>query len=224
MISPTLACADYLNLGQDIKELDRARVDFFHIDIMDGHYVPNLCLNLDFIRAVRSMSKTPMDVHLMVTNPFEYIDILANEGIEYLSAHLNFLKDRTREFIDKVRDKGMKVGLVVSPEDEIEDVIAYLKDIDLVLVMFVKPGFSGQSFMSENLLKTKFLDKIRRDENLDFIIEADGGVGWENVDILVANGVDLNVAGVFAVFGQEGGIYQSSIDFSDRSKSRFFGK
>lgn len=223
MISPTLACVNYLHIDKDIRELDKGGVDFFHIDIMDGHYVPNLCINFDFIKAVRSISDTQMDVHLMVSNPFDYLDNLATEGVSYISAHINLLRDESSKFIEEVHKRNIKVGLAISPEDDIKQILPYIDKLDLVLLMFVKPGFAGQKFMPDILSKVEYLNNLRLANGLDFIIEADGGVGWDNVDILAKKGVDLCVAGVFAVFGQDEGIEKSVVAFRKRAKSLYYG-
>lgn len=216
MISPTLACADCLHLADDLREMDRAGVDFYHIDIMDGHFVPNLCLNLDTVKAIRSVSKTPMDVHLMVTNPMDYLDRLGESGVEYTAAHIGALDD-PEGFIAAVEARGMKPGLVLSPEDDTDAVLPYLDRLGLVLVMGVRPGFSGQSFRPETLTKLHALSKVKRERDLSFLLEVDGGIGWDNIDACREAGADLAVAGVFAVFGQKMGLYEACVDFRKRT-------
>lgn len=213
MISPTLACANYLQLQNDIEVMDRAGADFYHMDIMDGHYVPNICLNFEFIRAVKSVTRTPMDVHLMVSNPMDYVKRLSDCGVEYVCAHSDVLKDNVEYFIDKVHKHNMKAGLVLSPEDSADSIRPYLKDVEYVLVMCVKPGFAGQTFMEEMLPKVEELKKMREREHLNFLIEVDGGVGWENIRKLKAAGVDVAVAGMFAIFGQEESLYDATVRF-----------
>ena len=215
MISPTLACANYLQLQKDIEDMDRAGVDFYHIDIMDGHYVPNICLNFEFIQAVKSVTRTPLEVHLMVNNPLDYVGRLAGCGVGYVCAHMNVLNDNAEYFIDKVKKHSMKAGLVLSPEDDVQMVRPYLKDIAYVLVMCVKPGFSGQAFREDMLHKVEALSRIRSKERLDYLIEVDGGIGWENIRQVKQAGADVAVAGLFAIFGQDVSLYEATVRFRE---------
>ena len=203
MISPTLACADWLNLEKEIRIMDKAGVDFYHIDIMDGHYVPNLCFNLDILKGIRSISDTPVDVHLMVTNPMDYIDKLAELSVELCCTHQDCCDD-IPAFLDKLEENGIKKGLAVSPDVEIEDILPYIERLDYVLMMFVKPGFSGQKFQEQILEKLLKLDMIRCERGLELMIEADGGVSWNNAASLVENGTDMLVSGVFASLDRKG--------------------
>ena len=220
MIAPTLACANYLELQKDIEAMDRAGTEFYHIDIMDGHYVPNVCLNFEFIEAVRSVSTTPMDVHLMVTNPMDYIGRLSDCGVQYVSAHADVLREDVEYFIQKVHKYNMKAGVALAPEDTVEQVIPYLKKLDYVLVMFVKPGFAGQSFQEAQLTKVEQLRRLREEQKLSFLIEADGGIGWDNIGRLKEAGVDIAVAGVFAVFDQKETLYESTVKFRNLSNEQ----
>lgn len=217
MISPTLACANYLQLQKDIEEMDRAGVDFYHIDIMDGHYVPNICLNLEYIQAVKSVTRTPLEVHLMVNNPMDYVKRLAACGVDYVCAHINVLNDNAEYFIDKVQKHNMKAGLVLSPEDSVRNIRPYLKEIAYVLVMCVKPGFSGQPFMEEMLHKVEELDRIRKEDHLNYLIEVDGGIGWVNIKQVRLAGADVAVAGLFAIFGQDESLYEATVRFRNAS-------
>ncbi len=218
MISPTLACADYLHLENDIRDMDRAGVDFYHIDIMDGHFVPNLCLNFDMVKAIRSISSTPMDVHLMVTNPMDYVDRLAELQVEYACAHVGALPDPAA-FLSALRDRGIRPGLVLSPEDGVERVEPYLDRAALVLVMGVKPGFSGQRFLPETLDKLHKLSALKKEKDFSFLLEVDGGIGWDNIRACTQAGAELAVAGVFAVFGQEDmGLYEACVRFREETE------
>lgn len=217
MISPTLACANYLQLQKDIEEMDRAGVEFYHIDIMDGHYVPNLCLNFEIIDAIRSITRTPLEVHLMVSNPLDYVKRLRDSGVDYVGAHIDVLGDNAEYFIDKVLRHGMKAGLVLSPEDRVESIAAYLDQLEYVLVMCVKPGFSGQMFNDQVLVKIRQLGQIREKHDYRFLIEADGGIGWDNIKALKLAGMDVAVAGMFAIFGQDETLYEAAVRFREES-------
>lgn len=202
MIAPTLACADWLHLGQEVAVMDAAGVDSYHIDIMDGHYVPNLCFNLDILRQLRGASPTPVDVHLMVTDPLSYLDRLAQERVELACTHLDCCDPAA--FLKALEERKIKKGLALSPEDGVERIEPYLERLDYVLVMFVKPGFSGQKFQPEQLKKLAALDKLRCERDLPLMLEVDGGVGWDNAEALAENGADLMVSGVFASLDRQG--------------------
>lgn len=219
MIAPTLACADWLNLQEEIHIMDRAGVDSYHIDIMDGHYVPNLCFNLDILAAIRRVSATPVDVHLMVTNPLDYVDRLAACQVQLACTHLDSWGD-PGEFLDALEDRGIRKGLALSPEDGVERLEPWLERLDYVLVMFVKPGFSGQPFRPELLGKLTQLDALRRSRGLPFLIEVDGGVSWENAGDIVKNGADLLVSGAFASLDRQGDLGERTAAFRALSASR----
>lgn len=203
MITTTLACADYLHLEEDIRALDRGSSDWFHIDIMDGQFVPNLCLNFDMVKAIRNISTTPMDVHLMVNNPLDYVDIMARNGIEAACTHMN-TRDSIDAFLDALEERGIKKGIALAPDDPAEMVLPYLPRLDFVLLLFVKPGFSGQQFRREILEKLDELAAARKTCGREFVIEADGGVGFDNAEELISRGADLLVAGAFANYDGQG--------------------
>lgn len=218
MITTTLACADYLHLADDIRALDQGGSDWFHIDIMDGHFVPNLCLNFDIVKAVRSISKTPMDVHLMVKNPMAYVDLMVRHGIEAACTHLN-TEDSIEAFLEALEAHGIKKGIALAPDDPVEEVLPYLPRLDFVLLLFVKPGFSGQAFKPEVLAKLDVLAEAREVGGRDFIIEADGGVGFDNAQELIARGADLLVAGAFANYDKKGALDERTAQFRAISQS-----
>ncbi len=219
MIAPTLACADWLNLREEIRVMDAAGVDSYHIDIMDGHFVPNLCFNLDILAAIRQCSPTPVDVHLMVTNPLDYVERLAACGVHLACTHLDSLEDPS-EFLDALEARGIKKGLALSPEDGVERLEPWLERLDYVLVMFVAPGFSGQLFRPELLGKLRDLDSLRQRRNLPFLIEVDGGISWENAGAIVKNGADLLVSGVFASLDRQGDLGERTAAFRVLSNHR----
>lgn len=210
MISLSLACIDYLHVEQQILELERANVDLYHIDIMDGHFVPNLCLNYDLIEQIRTISRTPMDVHLMVNNPLEHITRLTDLKIEYACCHISACKN-PGEFLSALRANGTKCGFALSPDDNINVLLPYLTRLDYVLLLFVTPGFAGQNFNPAVLTKLAKLNQIRKEQNLRFLIMADGGVGWDNVTEVAAAGADIIVAGKFTVFSDENTLYADSV-------------
>ncbi len=212
MISPTLACVDYLHIEQEIREMNRAGVEFFHIDIMDGHFVPNLCLNFDMVEQIASISNTPFDVHLMVKNPMDYIERMTQCGVAYACTHLDTCPE-PGAFLDALRRNGIKAGFALAPDEDFERLLPYLGSVDYILLLFVQPGFSGQELLSRIRDRLRRLDELRRQGNYHFLIEADGGVGWDNAHDLAACGADILVAGAFAVFGQPNGLYESCVRF-----------
>lgn len=217
-MAPTLACADWLNLEKEIALMDQAGVDFYHIDLMDGHYVPNLCFNLDQLRAIGTVSKTPLDVHLMVTNPLDYVERLAACGTERACAHLDSCRE-PGAFLDALEKRGIKKGLALSPKDGVEEVRPWLGRLDYVLVMLVVPGFSGQQSRPELFDKVAELDRLRRAEGLSFLIEVDGGVSWGNAKALVERGADVLVSGVFASLDRRGELGERTRLFRACSRS-----
>ncbi len=206
MISPSIACANYLKLYDDITELDRAKVDLFHIDIMDGHLVPNICLNFDIVKQVSTISQIPTDVHLMVTNPFDYIDIMKERNVKYACTHLSSVESPL-DFLSAVRSAGMLAGIVINPDEDIEQLLPILPNCDYILVMGVKPGFSGQKFMPIAFDNVSWLKAHRDELGLDFLIEIDGGLDFELSRTAMLKGADIVVGGVFSVFNQPEGIY-----------------
>lgn len=212
MITTTLACSNYLCLEKDIRALDQGGSDWFHIDIMDGHFVPNLCLNFDMVTAIRSISSTPMDVHLMVKNPLEYVEIMARNGIEASCTHMD-TDDDIEQFLNALEKHGIKKGIALAPKDPVEEIFPYLPYLDFVLLLYVEPGFSGQQFKPEILKKLDTLAARREEQNLDFVIEADGGVGWHNAEELIARGTDLLVAGAFANYDGKGPLECRTAEF-----------
>lgn len=212
MITTTLACADYLHLEEDIRALDRAGSDWFHIDIMDGHFVPNLCLNFDIVRAIRTISETPMDVHLMVNNPLKYVEVMAKSGVEAACTHLN-TDDSVHEFLEALEEHGIRKGIALAPGDPAEAAIPFLSKIDFVLLLFVNPGFSGQQFQPEVLKKLEVIAAARKVCDRQFIIAADGGVSFENAGELIGRGADMLVAGAFANYDGRAPLYERTKEF-----------
>ncbi len=212
MISPTLACANFLNLAEDIATMDRVGMDFYHIDLMDGNYVPNFCLNFDYIKAVRSISSTPMDVHIMAINPHDHIERLASLGVEYITTHIDAINS-IDGWINAVHSAGAKAGVALKLEDDVNEILPFLGSLDLVLVMGVAPGFAGQKFNPAALEKIRKLSAEKNNNGFSFITEIDGGIGWDNVCDCMASGCDLVVAGALAIFGQQDSLYDCTTQF-----------
>lgn len=200
----SLACARQLHMSKDINALIQGGMNIMHIDIMDGHNVPNLCMNFDQIREINKEfgDKVVLDVHFMVTNPYDYLDRLENLNAEYVSIPPNIVED-FNDFVDKVHSKGMKVGLVINPNIKIDEYQKIYNKIDLIVIMAIVPGDYGHSFDENTYQKVKDLVEIRNKNNFNYIISIDGGIDLEKGKKLQEIGADMLVMGVFSVFRQE---------------------
>lgn len=211
-ISPTLACADYLNLGRDIKILESSSVDSFHLDVMDGNFVPNYCLNWDYIRQVRAYTKLPLDLHLMVTYLERDISYALDAGIDSISFHCEATIAPIR-ILQMIRKEGRKAGLAINPATDISRLLSMLPHVNFILLMGVEAGFSGQPFMESTYQRIEFLDSYRQEHSLPFLIEVDGGLTTESAIGCVQKGADILVAGALCIFGQEGGLKHATDQF-----------
>ena len=195
-LAPSLLSANFINLKEDLKILETEKVDLLHLDVMDGHFVPNLSFGLPFIKAVRQESNIPLDVHLMISNPEIYLKRYIEAGAARLSFHIEACTNPS-PLISTIQTEGAKAGLALNPETPLENIEPFLKDLDFVLVMSVRPGFGGQKYISSVEDKIIRLDKLRRKkktkESLEIAI--DGGIGPENIASLAKLGVDIFVAG-----------------------------
>jgi len=188
-IAPSILSADFSNLEKEIKKVEKAGADYIHIDVMDGHFVPNITMGPLVVKAVKKCSKLPLDVHLMIENPDKYIESFAKAGADIITIQVEASTDITRD-IELIKKHGAKPGLVVNPETAIDKVFPYLDKIDMVLVMSVHPGFAGQKFMAEVLPKIKQLR-----EKTDIEIEIDGGISLETAPLAIQAGANVLVAG-----------------------------
>ncbi len=183
-ISPSILSADFSQLGNEIKRLEEGGADLIHVDVMDGHFVPNLTIGPPVIKALKKNCSIKFDVHLMISPVHKYIDAYADAGADIITIHPEATDDLSAS-IKKIKDLGKKVGVSLNPETKVSIIKDHLEQIDLVLIMSVNPGFGGQKFMPEVLNKIKELKNIQKEKNLDFDIEIDGGINFENSKIAI---------------------------------------
>ncbi|RIL73065.1 ribulose-phosphate 3-epimerase [Staphylococcus devriesei] len=195
-IYPSLLSADFLNLNEEIIALETAGVDGLHFDVMDGQYVPNISIGLPILDAVRSATKLPIDVHLMISNPENYIETFAEHGADMISVHVEATPHIHRA-LQMIKNANKKAGVVINPGTPVETIMPVLEIIDYVLVMTVNPGFSGQTFIEACASKVKLLRDLKQSLNLQFDIEVDGGINDRTIDLCAENGATMFVTGSY---------------------------
>ena len=209
-ISPSILSADFSQLGNEIKKLSDAGADMIHVDVMDGHFVPNLTIGPPVIKDLKKYSSIPFDVHLMISPVHKYIEAYAEAGADIITIHPE-ATDNLQESIDKISELNKKVGVSLNPKSKINLIEKYLDQIDLVLIMSVNPGFGGQKFMPEVLEKIKELVQIREAKNLKFDIEIDGGINFDNSKLAIEAGANILVSGT-TIFKSNDGNIKKNID------------
>ena len=208
-ISPSILSADFSKLGNEIQNLEKAKADLIHIDVMDGHFVPNITIGPEVISKLRKYTKLPFDVHLMISPVHNFIKNFAEAGADIITIHPE-ATNNLENSINEIKSFNKKVGISLNPETPVEKVIPILHLIDLVLVMSVNPGFGGQKFMPETLEKVKVLRKVIDKKKLKTEIEIDGGINIENSKTAIKAGVDIIVSGT-TIFKANGGDLKKNI-------------
>ena len=209
-ISPSILSADFSQLGSEIRKLEQGGADLIHVDVMDGHFVPNLTIGPPVIKNLRKYTKLPFDVHLMISPVHEYIENYANAGADIITIHPE-ATENLKESISLIKKFGKKVGVSLNPKTEIKTLIDEIHNINLVLVMSVNPGFGGQKFMPEVLDKIKELKRIKDKNQYHFDIEVDGGINFSNSKIVLEAGADILVSGT-TVFKENDGNIKTNIE------------
>ena len=208
-IAPSILSSDFAHLADEIAAIEQAGADMVHVDVMDGHFVPNLTIGPPIVEAIRKVTKLPLDVHLMMTNPDDFIGEFAKAGADYLTVHVEACPHLHRT-VQSIKEKGLKAGVTLNPATPLASVEAILPDADLLLIMSVNPGFGGQRFIPGVLDKIRRARVMIRQTGRTILLEVDGGVKADNAGAIVNAGADILVAGS-AIFEAPGGNYRRAI-------------
>jgi len=209
-ISPSILSADFSQLGNEIRKLEEGGADMIHVDVMDGHFVPNLTIGPPVIKALKKHSSVLFDVHLMISPVHDYIEAYSDAGADIITIHPE-ATNNLKSSILKIKELKKKVGVSLNPGTQIDTIIDFLDQIDLVLIMSVNPGFGGQKFMPEVLTKVKELKKIQKEKGLDFDIEIDGGINFDNAKTVIDAGANILVSGT-TIFKSNNGDIKKNIE------------
>lgn len=195
IVSPSILSADFANLERDIKLVERNGADWIHVDVMDGHFVPNITIGIPVVKSIKKVTILPLDVHLMIENPEKYIEDFANAGADILTFHYEAVKkENIKPLITNIKNLGVKAGLSIKPKTQPEEILEFLPDLNLVLVMTVEPGFGGQKFMADCAEKIKV---IKQHATQNLFIQVDGGINAETGEICTKYGANSLVAGSY---------------------------
>ena len=209
-ISPSILSADFSQLGNEIKRLEEGGADMIHVDVMDGHFVPNLTIGPPVIKALKKQCSIKFDVHLMISPVHKYIEAYSNAGADIITIHPE-ATDNLENSISKIKSLNKKVGVSLNPNSKIDLIVNHLEKIDLVLIMSVNPGFGGQKFIPEVLDKVRQLKKIQSEKNMSFDIEIDGGINFDNCQLAIKAGANILVSGT-TVFKSNNGDIKKNIN------------
>jgi|TARA_B100000953_G_C17975780_1_gene407544 ribulose-phosphate 3-epimerase len=209
-ISPSILSANFSQLGNEIKKLEQGGADMIHVDVMDGHFVPNLTIGPPVIKSLRNYTKLPFDVHLMISPVHKYIKDYANAGADIITIHPE-ATENLQDSIDHIKSFNKKIGISLNPDTKLNIIENILNQVDLILVMSVYPGFGGQKFMPEIVEKIKKLKNLKEEKNFNFDIEVDGGINFDNSKIVIEAGANILVSGT-TIFKENNGNIKKNID------------
>jgi len=226
LISPSILASDFARLGEEVREVEKAGCDLIHLDVMDGHFVPNLTVGPPLVKAIRKHSSLVFDTHLMITDPMKYIKSFVDAGADHITFHVETqTSDETIKIIQAIRDAGCTAGISLKPKTPADAVLPFLDKVDLVLVMTVEPGFGGQSFMADMIPKVKTIREYIEKNSLKVHLEVDGGIDASNVSLIAGAGANMIVAGT-SVFrnpagyaGAIAGLHAAQTDFDKACKA-----
>jgi ribulose-phosphate 3-epimerase len=194
LIAPSMLSADFLKLGSEIEMINNSDADWFHLDVMDGRFVPNITFGMPIIAAMKKLARKPFDVHLMIVEPEKYFEAFAKAGADILSVHVEVSPHLHRN-LQAIKSLGLKAGVAINPHTPVSMLAEVINDIDVVCMMSVNPGFGGQSFIEHTITKIRQLKQIIAERDASTLIEIDGGVTLDNAEIIIKNGADVLVAG-----------------------------
>ncbi len=200
-LAPSILSADFGNLLDDIRKIEEGGADYIHVDVMDGHFVPNISFGAPVMKSMNGKTKLPYDVHLMIENPDQYIADFVTPQTEFITVHQEASRHLHRT-IQNIKSHGVKAGVSINPATPVSSLECVLEDVDLILVMSVNPGFGGQKFIPSTLEKVRQLSELKKEKKMQFLIEIDGGINLDNAKMVMDAGVEIAVAGS-AVFGAE---------------------
>ncbi|MBX5318036.1 ribulose-phosphate 3-epimerase [Staphylococcus caprae] len=195
-VLPSLLSVDFLNLKEELDQLEKANVDGLHFDVMDGQFVPNISIGIPLLDAVKSYSNLPIDVHLMIEQPEKYIKLFAEHGADMISVHVE-ATPHIHSAIEEIKQLNKKAGVVINPGTPVETILPVLSNVDYVLVMTVNPGFGGQSFIEQCINKIEQLNQLKHENNLTFDIEVDGGINDQTSKVCIERGATMLVTGSY---------------------------
>lgn len=193
-LSPSILSANFMELGNEIKILEKMQVPYLHVDVMDGIFVPNISIGMPVIKSIKKYTNLTIDAHFMITQPERYIDNFIDLGCDIINFHFE-ATNKHNEIIEKVKSCGKKVGMTIKPKTDYTEILPYLHKLDLVLVMSVEPGFGGQKFIEDSLSKVKAIRQYIINNNLNCELEIDGGIKLENIEKVIEAGADVIVVG-----------------------------
>lgn len=195
LIAPSILSADFAKMGEEVESLQNSGADMIHIDVMDGVFVPNITMGIKMVKDIAKRTTLPLDTHLMIVEPWKYVEQFAKAGSDYITVHYEACKDRLKQTLDEIKSFDAKCGLVINPDTPVEKVASLIPECDMVLVMSVSPGFGGQKFIDSVLPKIQEISTIISNTNKEILLEVDGGINFETCALVKKAGANVLVSG-----------------------------